>query len=371
ELTDWGFVQAAAIDQSEKGGIQLTTQVYKPSVAVTQGAKAAKGSTFIDIVSESKTVNGASRDATNELGRKLQWSHMRVLLISEDIAKSKPIGDILDFFSRFNEPRGSIIILITKGPASDFLNISPLIENTIGQQLKSAVELAQVQSGNTLDVTLKDLTIKYMEPFSTFVIPYVSLLKEEEKLPSISGFAIINFPEGKISGMISGVKTPYVLMLMNKYEGGFIDVPCDSSKNGASSHYDSFKISKVHTKIKTSMRNDKLLVQYMVNLEGNMAELICAPVVTKDDIRVFVKRTQEQVEKRLRETIVYSQKQKSDVFGVSTHLHRWQNSVWKTLKNDWRNEFARSQFEIEVKVKMLNSGMNNGKPLVKNGKYNE
>jgi spore germination protein KC len=362
ELTDWGFVQAAAIDQTEDGHIRLTSQIYKPGGSDKPSMESSKGATFIDIISENETVYGASLDATNDLGRKLQWSHMRALLISEDIAKHKNIGELLDFFSRTHEPRGTITIMITNGAASPYLSIKPLIESTMGQQLKSIEQLAHDQSGKTLEVTLMDLFKLAKEPFSTSVIPYVKRMKQAQDVATVAGLAILNFPKGTISTIIPSGRTPYLLMLMNQYKG-IISIPCPNNNKKTIASYDAFRVTKLQTKLSPSIRNDKLFIKIGIEIEGSIGELNCSQTVTHEDIKEFTARIKQMVEKQTRDTFVYLQKEKADVIGVGIELHRWHNNLWKSRKEDWKEHFAKSDFTIEANVHLLNTGVNIGKPF--------
>ncbi|NHN30841.1 Ger(x)C family spore germination protein [Paenibacillus agricola] len=366
ELTDWGFVQAAAIDETADGRIRLTSQVYKPGGSDKPSMEASQGSTFIDIINENETVYGASLDATNELGRNLQWSHMRVLLISEDIARHKNIGELLDFFSRTHEPRGTVAILITNGAASPYLTLKPLIESTMGQQLKSIEQLAHDQSSKTLEVTLTDVFKLSKEPFSTLTIPYVSRVKEAQEVATVSGIAVLNFPEGKISSIIPSERTPYLLMLMDQYKGGLITIPCSGPNKDAPSSYDSFRVNKLHTSLNPSLRNDKLFLQIRIVMEGTVGELSCSRTISEAEIKDFTTRIKQKVEKQIRDTFVYIQKQKADVIGIGIELHRWHNSLWKTWKPDWKEHFAESDFTIDVDVSLISTGVYAGKPFSAN-----
>lgn len=360
ELTDWGFVQAAAIDETGKGDILLTAQIYRPSGSSSQsGVPTAKGSSFVDTASINGTVNGASSDATNELGRKLQWSHMRVLLIGEDIARKRNIGEFLDFFARSHEPRGSIVVLITQGPAKAFLEIQPLIEGTIGQQLKSIVELAQHQSGKAIVMTLKELTILSKRPRSEFVIPYVKLRKESHAVASVGGLALFGFPAGKMTGVVPSGLTPYVLMLKNRYRGGFLNIPCA----GKDSAKDSFDISRSHTKIRVQVKGGELGIRINVELEGIIGELGCSNAETSAEIARFTGRVEQETKDRLSEAVTYMQRNRKDLLGVGLKVYRWHNRTWKSWQSDWDKRFAEASVDIAVKAMMLNSGMNPAKPF--------
>ncbi|MBP1991116.1 Ger(x)C family spore germination protein [Paenibacillus eucommiae] len=364
ELTDWGFVQAAAIDQTDDGKISLTTHIYKPNG--DSSGQGSPGKSYIDIVTNSNTLLGASRDATTELGRKLQWSHMQVLLISEEIAKSREIHKILDFFSRDHEPRGSISILITEGRAGDYLHIQPLIENTMGQQLKKIEEHASKLSAKTLEMSITDLTIQaHEEGPSGIVVPYATISLMPKEGVSIAGLAVLNFPERKMSSLIPPAHTPYLLMLMNKFKGGIIDIPCSKESDKKVETSDSFEVIQVQTKVNPIINGDSLAVKFIITVEGAVGELNCSEVVTKEEVNKFRTKIKRVTEERLRKTITLLQQQKTDVLGIGIHMYRTHNQLWKKWKPDWEERFSHINFTVEVDVKLMNTGMNAAKPYFK------
>ncbi|MEI7027050.1 Ger(x)C family spore germination protein [Paenibacillus sp. y28] len=185
ELTRWGFVQAAAIDLGKNGQLQLTVQIYRAGSSKggaggggSPAQQTKSGPSFINIQTSSSTVHGATRDAVLQLGRRLQWSHMRMLLLGEDIARSQNIPQILDYFSRNNEPRGTVSLLITEGEAQQYLNLRPLIEGTMGQQLKTIEQNSFRYSGKTMEVSLTDVGIQAADDTPVYTIPFASIDKK-------------------------------------------------------------------------------------------------------------------------------------------------------------------------------------------------
>lgn len=100
ELTDWGFVQAAAIDLTDDGAIRMTTQIYKPTGGTELGSPSKGGQTYVNTDTISSSLFGASEDIAIELGRRPQWSHLQVLLIGEKAAGAMNIRRFTDFFWR-------------------------------------------------------------------------------------------------------------------------------------------------------------------------------------------------------------------------------------------------------------------------------
>ncbi|XID94630.1 Ger(x)C family spore germination protein [Paenibacillaceae bacterium WGS1546] len=368
ELVDRAFVQAAALDRTPDGGIQLTAQIYKPGSDQQSSEHGKLGaSTYVSIITRNLTVLGAVRDANNELGRKLQLSHMSSLLISEDIAKSRILGHLLDFFSRDHEPRGTLSVIITKGQAKKYLQIQPMIETTMGQQLKEIEIKSFAFAGKTLETTVTDLDIIAKSPVPIAPVPYFILRQEARKVASASGLAIVNYLDGKMSGLIPARHTPYALMLMNRYKGGVINLPCEEAANRSYKIGDSFEVRSLHTRIRPVVRQDALEMKVSVSIEGSIGELSCRRVITEQETRTFLSRISTHMHDRLRETLLLLQREKADIIGVGNSLYRTRNRLWKVWEPDWPNRFAESDFSIDVKAKLLNTGIQAGKSDASDG----
>ena len=68
------------------------------------------------------------REIPARTGRKTQWSHQRILLISEEFVRTYPIQRFLDTSIRDLELRQLTNIAITQGKAGNYLEKQPVIE---------------------------------------------------------------------------------------------------------------------------------------------------------------------------------------------------------------------------------------------------
>jgi spore germination protein KC len=359
ELTEWGLVQAAAVDGSDDGKIILTTQIYRPGGGASQDTPAQSDSSFIETRTLSATVQGASNDVALELGRKLQWSHTRVLLIGETTARSRNISSILDYFSRNHDLRGTNSLLITKGKASEYLSQKPLIENTMGQQLKSVEENAMRYTAKSMEVSLTDISVISKSQVPVFVIPYASMHKSSGAPVSIAGLAILQFPQGRMTGFIPPSDVPYVLMLLNRFQTGTLEIPCGEGQSGT----DGFMAVKVKTKLSPAVNKEMVRLDAKVQISGKIEELACSRVVTAEEVKQFESRVQQTVEARLRQTIGLLKREKADVLGIGERIYRRHKTQWMQLKPDWGEKFSKMEVKLTVQVRLLNTGTDSGVPF--------
>jgi len=363
ELTNLGFIQAAAIDRAEGGRIRLTTQIYKPGMADSQNANSFKGEGYLNLEGVADTVSEAEEQIAARLGRRLQWSHMRTLLIGEPYAQTASFAEVLDFFSRSREPRGSINILITTGEAQPFLKIRPLIETTIGQQIRDVEEVSNRNLGAANKLSLLDLAILARTPSSIELVPRIRLVHADEEVAVVNGLAVLRFPEGKISDTVPVSLAPYLLMLRNQYKEAVVPIPCAEQAKGQKRN-DTFRVTSVRSRMKVSSAEGLPLVRYRIDISGKIGELNCSRIETMEESQMFLKRFREEIEGRLEESLNFVRVRKADILHVRENVQRWHPRLWKKWSGDWENTFSRSRFETDVRITMTDTGMDAGDPFV-------
>ncbi|KMM39254.1 Ger(x)C family spore germination protein [Guptibacillus hwajinpoensis] len=357
ELPAYGFVQAVAIDLSEEeeGVIDLTTQFIKPSPKIGS-AGGGDGEAYVNIETSGDSIFEAVRDITTHLGRKAQWSHTRIILISDEIVQSRNIGEILEFFYRDHEPRLLITLGMTEGKAKDYLNQEPFIENTISQQLKEIEAASHNFTSKTMEVNLLTFGRELKSETQTAKIPYYHIKESGEAV--IGGLAIIN--KGKFSGQISSLQTEALLTILGEYRFGIIEVPCGGEDVMVK---ESIEVSNVETDMKANLSGGSVSAKVKVEMEGDVGELKCTVLDKSENLQEFNEKVAKVVKTNIEETLQYLQKEQVDVIGLGNAIYRKHPKEWKELKKDWPNTFSEVPFTVDVKVDINNTGSDIGKPF--------
>lgn len=363
ELVEYAFVQAVAIDKSENGKLKLTTLFFKPTGGNGGGSEEMKrGDTrSFTIQAEAHTIFEAIRDLTIHFGRKAKWDHMRVILINEKVIKQQDIGDILDFFSRDHEPRGTILVMATKGEAAKYLKVKPAIESTLGEQLRT-MEIATTRySAKSIDTNLLELTIQLNSEVGVALLPYIQFHKNDPKELSAAGIAILK--KGKQAGTLSPTKMQRLLMLTNQYKTGNIEFPCGIE--GKAKVKESLEVVSAKTKVVPVIQGDSLTVKLNTRIVGAISELRCSSVVKREDEDAYKKRIQETVEQEFRALMAELQAKRLDAIGLGNKIFAKNPALWKRWKENWDERFALAKFESHVEIHVLHTGLNVGKPYSK------
>jgi spore germination protein KC len=363
ELTERGFVQAVAIDTNAEGKVELVTHFYKPSGTTSGIGEKSSTATSINIRTQGNSVFDAVRDISIHLGRKAQWSHMRTILIGEETARKGHVGKLLDFFARDHEPRGTISVAVTKGNARDYLDIKPLIESTIGQQLRKIQETASRFTAKTTTTSLLELNTQLESETHTATIPYVYLADRNPKTTVVAGTAILK-NDKLVDYLLKPSDTEDYLLLMNKYKNGIIDIPCsdDENSNKTAMISESFEIRKAITVMTPTFKNDSIQIQYAADLSGSIGEFHCSNVITAAAEHEFEQKINKVLEKKLHNTVQILQKQKVDILGIGNMVARKQPQLWKKIKADWESYFAEIPIHIQVNSHITGIGMKSDLP---------
>lgn len=355
ELTDFGFVMGVSLDQIEEGNIELNAHIYAPTQTVG-GAGGSDKPAYTNIKTSSKSLFGASRNLPLYLGRKAQWSHMRVLLIGEQFAKKHDIGEVLDYFYRDHETRLDVLIAITKGKAAEYWKKKPFIERTMAQQLLTIIESTSAFSGKTKKASLLDIAIQLNSKVKTTMIPYIKATDEQSKNSYNNGVAIIR--KGKMVDHLTAVDVQKILMLTNDFEGGIIEFPCINKGSKKKGKKETLETLSVKTKVSPQFtKNHPSTIQILTKIEGIVGELRCTSVTTEEEEKKLESHLEKMIKEQLEAMIARLQKKKVDVMGIGNKLYQQNPALWKKWEKDWDTIFADSHFVIDVEVSVKGTGV--------------
>ncbi|WP_344913931.1 Ger(x)C family spore germination protein [Amphibacillus indicireducens] len=125
ELEKQSYVIAVGVDLTEQEGLfQFTFQIANPKIDDASG-----GATQTISIPTSDLIT-ATDIANNFVTKKINLDHTRVIIISEELARTGQFISILQPSSRTTQMRRNIQIIVTKEKAETFLRIaSPELEN--------------------------------------------------------------------------------------------------------------------------------------------------------------------------------------------------------------------------------------------------
>lgn len=357
ELIDLGFVLGIALDTAKDHQIELTAQIYRPSPGNKGGG--GKNQSTINVKATNQTIEGAIRDIPIHLGREPQWSHMRIIIVSEKVARSQNIGKLLDYFYRDYQTRSNVLVVIAAGRADTALKLPPKVEKSSSQELVQANLISHSASSKTLVTTLLQLGIQDRNAHIDGHISYLYEINQKKITFSNAGLALTK--TGKMVGLLSPAKTEGFVMLRNEFEYGMISVPCTGEKH----QMETLEVLKMRTKLNIEWKNGKPAgITAFSDVDVAISELKCSYVRTPEDEAKLVKAAEGQIRKSMLESYHELQKQNIEAIGISNQIYRKYPQTWAVLKEHWDDEFSKLPLQVNVKIRITTSGVSNSIPVL-------
>ncbi|MGG4146292.1 Ger(x)C family spore germination protein [Paenibacillus algorifonticola] len=361
ELTDRSLILGLAIDKADNGMIELTVQIYKPGLSGGSQGKQSGDVSYINVQTKSNTMFDGIRDIILQIGRKAQWSHLRTIIVEDQLVQLYPIGEVLDFFYRDHEARLSSSFFISHGKASQYLKMKPLIEKTVSQQLWQVTKKSNQHNYKTTNTSLLELFIGLRSQTGISLAPYITKGGDKGEHLVATGMAVLQ--KGKWKGIVSPQDTQMIHMLNNKFKSGIIRVPCETPNDSGDASNNSLEILSFHSKLKPQIAGEAAQLQVFVQVSGAIGEMRCMTLKTPEDEKKFNEAVARTIEQSLRETFNRMKKKELDLIGLGDRIYRKDPALWKRWKKNWGERFANTQIDIKVKVEIKNSGTAIPKPL--------
>jgi spore germination protein KC len=356
EINDIAIVTAVGLDLQDDGSIQLSLQIAIPSMlGPTSGTTGGADSTFM-ISETGQTISEAYRNVQRKLSRRIFFSHSRVLLIGEELAK-KGVSYILDFYSRYQEPRMNSFIMFTKGKAFEVIKNDPTLESVSAEETREITKLGVGLSVNIkefLDMLLTEGLQPVAPQFSSEMLEVAGEEKSEQVQATI-GAAV--FKEDKLVGWMDDSETRGILWLRNEMDMGVITVKVPEEKGGGNI---SANIIRTETDIVPEIKDGK--VKMSVNTKTEMNVMENASELNLDDSK-NIDKLQTEIEKEIKDRIqVVITKAKedlgTDIFGFGESLYKKYPKEWnEKYKKNWNEEFAEVEVSIYPKVYVRRTGL--------------
>jgi spore germination protein KC len=305
----------------------------------------------------------AVRRMTTVSPRKLYWSHLQMLVISEEVAKDG-LNNILDFFTRDNEFRKDFYIVVSKNiQAKEILRNLTSIEKIPAHKMRSSLETSERAWAPTvaiqLDELISSLTSDGINPILTGISIHGNGPKGEsvENVQRIQPFArlkyknIAVFKKDKLIGWLNENESKGYNYIMNNVRSTVGHIPCEKKGELV------VEIIRSKTKIKGRVVNGKPKIDILVSSEANIGEVSCHVDLTKPDAITQLEKNTDKVNVDTVKNAINKAKELGvDVFGFGEVIHRTDPKAWKSLKNNWDEEFVQVPVTIHSEFKIRRTG---------------
>jgi len=348
EIEKMAIVAGVAIDKSEDGKTLITVEIISVSSSKDKSATnpvyiQTSGDSFFDAV----------RKLISVQGKKLYWSHTKVVIVSEAIAR-EGISHYLDFLSRDAEIRKDMwIIMSREKTAQEIFDVKPSTESIVSIEIDNAMR-AQTYISRYPSIEFYQFMDELANEKAAAVLPTINVI-EINRTPSIfiSGAAVIK--GNRLIGYLDDYESKSLLWILDELKGGLYVV----ENLGKEKSKVTLEISKNKTKLKPELKDNNIEMSIKISLNTSIGGIIGEEDYISEPGRSYLKQEAErQIKEHLEHIIKKAQKElKADILGFGLKIRRSMPQVWKSVEKDWEDFFTEVEYNIVVDVNIEGSGV--------------
>ncbi|KJK28925.1 Ger(x)C family spore germination protein [Paenibacillus sp. P2(2022)] len=289
------------------------------------------------------------RQLSLRLDRPVIGHHLKVMVVSTELAKQQTMQQLMDFVLRDNDIRPSCLVFLSKGRAANTL-VTKYKEEVpsihILYMLRNHFRTSKVMRG----VNLSELD-GMMHSKKSYILQ--NIIESDGEL-EFSGAGIIKGETGHWIGTLGQQDVESIGWIKGDVEGGAVKTY--DKRNEAIT----YEIKSVKSKITTKVDDgDDISFHVKIESKGRLIENWdekVDPTETRN-MKEAELEFEKQVTRRVKSLMHKLQSEyKVDVAGFGDHLKIEKPQVWKKVKDDWDYKFSKIPVTFDVKLTITDLG---------------
>jgi len=349
-LNEIDIVLGIGIDKGDEDNYKLTFEVVdlansNKQSGITTFLLESSGSTIFD------TVRNAKKKSTN----KIYFGNVQIVILSEEIAR-EGIGQVIDFFMRDLEPREALNYLISKEKtAGEVLSVKGIGSNITSLQIYDVIYEDEKDTASSYDLPSFEIFNLLHSNYQSIALPAFRIVDNNGE-PAAESDGLGVFKGDKLIGFLTPAQTKYYLFTIGRIKGGVLPLKFDSNKDNMA-----LEIKKSHTKKSFTYEENKLKFKLDIMIEVSIGEDHSRlDFSDKSQVEKVKKYASEMVKENVKSLIETVQRDfGSDIFGFGKVVYRRKPSLWHKIENNWDEEFKKAEADVNVEIKILNTGLIN------------
>ena len=388
ELNELAIASAIGIDYDTKTNEYIiTAQILNNKKENSSGSGSGSSNSSSEIVvinSKSPSVQSALRNIIEESPKKLYLAHMKLLLISEKMAKSQDILDTLNFFIRDNEGSNDFMMVITRNTTPQkVLEILTPLESNPAENIVDSIITSNRYKGIASENTLSDNVAMFLENGKSSVAVSIEIdedeiigskdelndnkIKDENyaknsnennenndlqisssddsskkdqndnknaqtKKIKVSNLAY--FKDHFLTGYIEDEENYIYNLITKNAKGGIIQI-------GEKENLLVIEQTSVSTKLKPRRENDKFIIDLSINLSCNVTETgKNVDFKTKEKYKINQNYAKEYLTEKI-EKFISNTKEKydCDLIGAGNIFYKFNNKDYELLMSKYGDQY--------------------------------
>jgi len=346
EVEKMSVVAGVAIDKGDDNQYSMTVEIVEAKGGqehkITPKVITMTGNTLFDTI----------RNTISVSGKRLYWSHTKVLILSKNIAEDDMVK-ILDWYNRDAETRADMHILVSKEKtAKEIIESKAKTNEVVSFEIDDILENEKSLSKSP-NIAISDFIVDLAADGISPITSAIGLQKtDEQSSPKVMGTAI--FDKNKFMDFLSSDETKILLFIKDMVEGGVL-VQEQKNKSGVTKI--TLEIIKSKTKIEPIFSDDNVNIK--INIETTVAidEIQGKENYMEEGNNM---KLQKDVEKnmniRIKNLVKKVQsKYNTDIFGFGKKIKENLPDEWKKLESKWKKKFKNLEVTVDTKINIKNS----------------
>ncbi len=363
ELNELGIVAAIGLDKDTKtGNILLTSQIVRPGALEKKGGGGNEPPYEI-VITSGTTIFEAIRNTVREFDRRSFFSHVKVIVISEELAR-EGLNDVIDLITRSHELRKTAWLVISSGSrAQDMLGIKHGIDKIQANYMLGIIKRDKISpyvtTSSVMDF-IKKMPGEVIQPVTgVFKIVNVESIPPEGTQPEkkegikLTGTAV--FKKDKLIGFLNEEETLGFSILSKNKKNVPINVPSPLNDKKEIC----IEIVNIKSNIKPVIIGNKISFNIEVKVEGNIAEV--QDNIDVSNLEIFDKvnvKFSEFIQNELEIALKKIQGDlKIDTLGFGNSLQRKYPKYWNDIKGQWDTIFPTVAYKLTVETRLKRTGL--------------
>ncbi|MGM0881610.1 MAG: Ger(x)C family spore germination protein [Bacillota bacterium] len=369
ELNKLGIVSAMAFDLDETNQWIMTFQIIKPQSAQSKSGGGGSQSPVTVFSSKGKTILEAIQKSDLETSRRLFFSHVSVVIISQRVAKYG-VSQLLDSYLRDNQQRETANVLISSGDAKKVLEVLTPLESNPGNAIANLISEHGDGQSSLAPSKVHELISTMTNPSASSILPEIKITGEGKRQASLDALketrspAVLKldrvgvFKQDKFAGWLTRKESLGIPWIMNRIKSTTVVFPCQGENR--KEQLSSFLVEKSRAKLKPAVSGGHLLMSVNIDAKGSLTETACKLDLEKaETLNKLEEHIQEQIKSDVEHSFQALKKMKADALGFGDAFHKAYPQAWKKWSSNWENEFSKISMNVTVKVTIRRTGMIN------------
>lgn len=392
EVDELVYVVSMGIDSGVNGNLRISLLFAIPiSIGVgPEPGEVDKATTMITV--EAPTIYGGVNIINTVIGKDVNFSHSKVIIISKELAE-KGVGKFMNTFNKYREFRPNTFIGIARGTAEEFLKeTKPVLEVNPAKYFELLMESYSITgftTGSTLEEFYKTMECTCMESVAVLLDvnkiessdEFEGLFKKTQinksnegsegnhkagEIPVIfdnkaNGMGMAIFRADKMVGEMNGRETLCYLVVSNMLGHVLYSIPeTDNEGIPDDGKFISLRLKRARkSTINVKMYGEVPVITVKIFLEGDILSIDGDKNYFEgEELKELEKYAGEYMRNELVNFLEKTRSEfKSDICGTGRTLKRtflfWDE--WLAFR--WSDKYEKAEFEVSAKVSVRRTGM--------------